>query len=112
MAKATEYEVRCPRCNVTFPVGTKRCLHCGGGTGPSRSASTRATWDDQAGRFVVRDDVEDVSGRRPILQPRPFDAEPEEMEEGGRGGLLRAGITLVWILLAVGFSLMRACSEQ
>ena len=29
----TPYEVLCHHCNVTFPVGTKRCVHCGGRLG-------------------------------------------------------------------------------
>ncbi len=31
--KASPYEVRCPRCDVSFPVGTRTCLHCGGPNG-------------------------------------------------------------------------------
>ena len=30
--KASPYEVRCLRCDVSFPVGTRTCLHCGGPT--------------------------------------------------------------------------------
>jgi len=33
LEKASPYEVRCPRCDVSFPVGTRTCLHCGGATG-------------------------------------------------------------------------------
>lgn len=29
----TPYEVYCHACRVTFPVGTRRCLHCGGRLG-------------------------------------------------------------------------------
>ena len=29
------YEVRCAQCDVSFPVGTKVCIHCGGRTGKS-----------------------------------------------------------------------------
>ncbi len=31
--KSSPYEVRCPRCDVSFPVETKTCIHCGGPTG-------------------------------------------------------------------------------
>lgn len=44
------------------------------------------------------------------LRPLPVDDEPEE-DETPRGGILRAAITLIWILLAVGFSVARACSD-
>lgn len=26
----TPYEVYCYQCHVTFPAGTRRCIHCGG----------------------------------------------------------------------------------
>lgn len=31
--KGSPYEVRCPRCDVSFPVETRICIHCGGPTG-------------------------------------------------------------------------------
>ena len=38
------YEVYCYQCNVTAPVGTRRCLHCGerlsGARNPQRAALT------------------------------------------------------------------------
>ena len=33
--EASPYEVRCARCDVSFPVETRSCLHCGGATGPA-----------------------------------------------------------------------------
>jgi len=39
-SKASPYEVRCARCDVSFPVEAKTCMHCGGPTGkPGRFAS-------------------------------------------------------------------------
>ena len=37
----TPYEVYCFRCRVTFPIGSRQCLHCGGplfGTGERAAA--------------------------------------------------------------------------
>jgi hypothetical protein len=31
--KTSPYEVRCPRCDVSFPTETRQCIHCGGPTG-------------------------------------------------------------------------------
>jgi len=112
MAKASEYEVHCPQCNVTFPVGTKRCLHCGAPTGPSPRSDSRARWNDTSRRYEAA--PAGAGGPEFMLRPRPVDAEPddEEMADVGRGGLLRVGVTVLWILLAVGFSVLRACSER
>ena len=39
-SEASPYEVRCARCDVSFPVEAKTCMHCGGPTGkPGRFAS-------------------------------------------------------------------------
>jgi hypothetical protein len=112
MAKASEYEVHCPRCRVTFPVGTKRCVHCGGRTGQRVESEGRPVWDDRSGRFrVVTAGGSDVESTQ---RPLAFDAEPEEDEadQTGRGGILRVAVTVVWILLAVAFSILRACQER
>lgn len=33
------FEVRCPHCDVSFPVETRTCVHCGGKTVPSTGAT-------------------------------------------------------------------------
>ena len=88
------YEVSCPSCRVTFPVGTRRCMHCGGATATPETAA-----------------------RLQALSELPFDlepaeeaaveAEPEEAPQR-RGG---RGLALMWIFLALAASLYRACSE-
>jgi len=110
MSKAYEYEVRCPHCNVSFPVGTKRCLHCGARTvhGPA----ARAASGDDALPFLAamsRDEARPGDVRRPL----PIDAPDEDEEQTlARGGLVRAAITGLWILVAIGFSILRACTEK
>lgn len=38
----TPFEVRCLSCETSFPVGTKRCIHCGGRiAGPRKRAAPR-----------------------------------------------------------------------
>jgi hypothetical protein len=76
--------VYCHRCNVTFPVGTKRCIHCGGRVGGER----------------FRPDLELPPGAGDL------DLEPGV---GRRSGL--SPFTLVWVaLLLVGY-LYRACTD-
>lgn len=41
----TPYEVYCFRCRVTFPIGSRHCLHCGG---PLFGAGERADASDLA----------------------------------------------------------------
>lgn len=33
MPEASTYEVRCERCQTSFALGTKQCVHCGGAIG-------------------------------------------------------------------------------
>lgn len=110
MSKPYEYEVRCPSCNVSFPTGTKKCIHCGGRTGPSHGpgAQMRAGFTNEA--FDPSQPEQGIQADEDLLRPLPVDGEPEE-EPSPRSGLLRSAITLVWILLAVGFSVVRACSD-
>jgi hypothetical protein len=112
MADVSEYEVRCPRCNVTFPIGTKVCLHCGGATGPSSGARGRIRFGE-APHASTAPAAPDTA-RFELVQPAravPIDGLPEEEEVPQRGGWIRGAGTLVWILLAIGISVARSCSE-
>jgi hypothetical protein len=84
------FEVRCERCRVTFPVGTRRCIHCGGPTGGA------------PGKFALR--LESAAGE-------PGQAELEPDFELGRRRLV-SPLTLVWVALIVAGYLVRACSGQ
>jgi hypothetical protein len=113
MAEVTEYEVRCPRCNVSFPVGTRTCLHCGGRTMRGEQAASLRRGEPLPSPFEPRTrgaPGEPVETGLP--RPLPVDVEQEEEEQSTRGRLLRAGVTVLWILLAIGFSAARACSER
>lgn len=82
----TPYEVYCYSCRVSFPVGTKRCLHCGGpvGRGAERAVLQRAL-------------------------PRTHEQEVAEEELPTRSGRL-SPIAIVWLVLALGGALYRACA--
>jgi len=83
------YEVRCHSCNVSFPAGTKRCLHCGGRTGVAPAA------------ILLQEDG------RPALSAEAAEA----MVEPGQGrSPFRIGLGLVWLVMALIASLARVCS--
>jgi len=108
MAEASPYEVRCSSCDVSFPVETRRGMHCGGRTGPS-------VWRvGQAPPDLLESDQARHEFEAPVLTspsgPEPFETEESE-PRGNVRGRLNAGVSLIWIVLAVGFSIMRACGE-
>ena len=84
----TAYEVRCYNCNVSFPPGTKRCMHCGGRTGQKP-----------------------VPGPIPGMEPpHPLELEDMEDENPLRRGPARLLMGAVWVLLALVASLYRVCT--
>jgi hypothetical protein len=87
------YEVYCNRCGVTFPVGTRRCVHCGGPT--SRQRGGRA-------EGPLRIELAELPG---------FEPEPglEEEEVIPRRRVL-SPIALLWVALAVSMTVYRACT--
>ena len=91
--ETSAYEVRCPRCDVTFPVGTPRCIHCGGPTGPGEAPGLRA-------------------GMRSLplpAGPGRESSDEDEAEARPRGALSR-GVAVLWLLAALAVSIYRACS--
>jgi hypothetical protein len=85
----TPYEVYCYHCRVTFPVGTTRCLHCGGRVG------------GQPPRIVFG-----RTGPEPVAPPEAIGVEDELPSRAAR----LSPIALVWLMLAVGGALYRACA--
>lgn len=82
------YEVRCAQCRVSFPVGTKRCLHCGG--------------------HLTRDRLPP----QPIVYP-PLVETPEEFadEEASKRSSRVSPISVLWIVAALGVAIQRACAS-
>lgn len=114
MEGVVEYEVRCPRCDVSFPTGTKRCIHCGGRTARSGSRglegpATRAERALARAAAARETELHPEGGRS--AQPISFEPDEEELQDR-RPGLVRSAVTLLWVLLAVAFSIIRACSQE
>jgi hypothetical protein len=81
---ANPYEVYCTRCRVSFPVGTKACMHCGQ---PIRAPGAAAALI--GARSAGGDEAADE------LPMRTVSFSP---------------MTLVWVLVAVGTVIYRACT--
>lgn len=105
-----QYEVWCHRCNVTFPVGTRVCMHCGGRTRAEPPPRSRfAASEPRLKLGDPRSYAETGEMQRfelPVAQDESVEEEPM------RRSMLRAGMTLLWmILLAAGYA-WRTCSPQ
>jgi hypothetical protein len=99
------FEVRCHRCNVSFPIGTKVCLHCGGRTGepaaPVLLSEIRAlSRPDGDGAPLLSQDGELAEA------PAGDEAEP------GRRSLFGTAMSLFWVLLLVGGYFFRSCVSE
>ncbi|MBW2268021.1 MAG: hypothetical protein JRH16_05560 [Deltaproteobacteria bacterium] len=90
----TPFEVFCHSCKVTFALGTKRCVHCGGrllrrgGGGPAMGLS------------------------HPAAPPEATDAPEAVIVEEQASGRLRlpfSPMTLLWLVLIAGTVAQRAC---
>ena len=113
MAKGGAFEVRCPSCNVTFPVGTRQCIHCGGRTTkPARLPEGVHAAEGQISSEPIHV-MPTPKGREQTL-PGTADAIPAEdgiEEEEYERSWARTIFNLLFIALAIGISVMRACSE-
>ncbi len=107
-APATLYEVRCHRCEVSFPVGTKRCMYCGGKPGgqplfPSILHADPLEELAPMGEFQTRE----ADSQPP---PAPIEIDEEETETP-RAALFRILGNLSWIIVFAAFTLYRSCTE-
>ena len=78
----TPFEVYCYECRVTFPVGTRSCVHCGRPIGPPPG----------------------VRVSNPLAPDGDAGEPPEALSAARRFG----GLSL-WVLLALGAALSRLC---
>jgi hypothetical protein len=92
-AEQPRVEVYCNRCHVSFPVGTRRCIHCGG-----RLESVRRWTEDGP----LPPELEFV----PHPEAHFEDIGEEEMPR--RSGF--SPLTLVWVALLLAGYLYRACA--
>ncbi len=103
------YEVRCARCEVSFPVETRRCLHCGGPTGRPGTGVALESWVSSNGE--VDDEFPEPTG---LLLPGQDGREietPDEPSSIGRS-LIRSLGGFVWIIVLIGFTLARNCGGE
>jgi hypothetical protein len=80
------YEVYCNHCNVTFPAGTRRCLHCGGRLSRER-------------------------GMAGAVPPQPLELEHVEEEEVSRRSPF-SPVVLLWLVVFVVGTIYRACAGE
>ena len=110
------YEVWCHSCNVTFPPEARRCMHCGGRLQPDPPG--RRLRDKAPREFQLPPmgfgDAATLPRQSTVFGPAAGDPanEPIELEEEPvKRSLLRAGMTVLWmVLLAAGYA-WRACSQ-
>ncbi len=86
------YEVYCHQCHVTAPVGTRRCIHCGGVLSRGEQDSRRAALAALMGAEI----------------PEPEEATAEPAPTIGSV----APKIIMWILLLVGGFLYRFCADR
>ena len=102
------YEVRCPRCDVSFPVETRKCVHCGGQTeSPDRVAILESLVQASAG---PTDEFPDPMHAIPDQKERELDTSDEPSSLGRT--LIRSLGGLVWVIVLIGFTLARNCGGE
>jgi hypothetical protein len=100
------FETRCPRCKVSYPIETRRCVHCGGPTERPAAAAS-------APRAPLRPAARPPGGAPagPIPPPPAVEEEADEEIQLQRRGFTR-GIGLLWVVLALAASIYRACTGE
>lgn len=123
MAKPQEpfYEIRCQRCDVSFPPETKVCMHCGERIRPQSQVLTSSSSLEEALMNVLPSDVRERAQREYEPQPSvekvsaesnfgevdtPHEAEGTEEPRFSKSKLLG---NLVWIVLAILASAFQVC---
>lgn len=94
--RPTPYEVYCQRCRVSFPVGTRSCIHCGERIGRGRSPAPAPA------------PLRPGARRRPAGVPPPVMDDVED-ELPTRSGLM-SPVAILWLVLILGGAIYRACS--
>jgi len=94
------FEVRCHRCDVSFPAGTKRCMYCGGkpSAGPPGVEPLDLRTVEQQAQSIVFERTHPAG----LPQEAPVDEEEVEPELTLRQALPRVAMSLVWVALLGG----------
>ena len=97
----SSYEVWCPSCQVTFSPGTKRCVHCGGRTTAERGAAIGA----------LRELAVVPAFSEEIVVTSADPPGPLEEEAPRTRSFLRAGMSVMWLVVLGAMYLWRACAS-
>ncbi len=111
------YEIRCQRCDVSFPPETKVCIHCGERIRPQRQVLTSIPALEDAFQGIIPADALAGKSSSAVLPgspgmeipENPSGAIEEEEEEQPRFSKSRLLGNLVWIVLAVLASAFQVC---
>lgn len=123
------YEARCARCDVTFPIETKICVHCGGSTGAGRTGpfGLRSNKQSSPGYSTGSDPFDSAYGMEDDEfvfreEAASTTSSPNSNKELGDGvesersspvkSLMRSMGGVIWVLLLIGFSLARSCGGE
>jgi hypothetical protein len=115
------YEIRCDRCNVSFPPETKVCFHCGERLGPRRQVLDSAPTLEEAFKHLMPADPTSKNSDPNLLnasrvspgvayESGPIAGQEQEQEQEPRSTKARLLGNFVWIALAVVFTVYRACN--
>lgn len=97
------YEVRCNDCNVSFPPGTKTCLHCKGRLGKRRPQAPPAPTMRTQGMPAEASRELEATGFAEQIAAR------EEEESSTPRRVIRLGVNLLWILGAIVVTAAQMC---
>lgn len=97
------HEAWCPRCSVSHPLGTQRCLHCGHGVMPVRPIESMrsATTTPAPSAYEFPSALDATAEADAPAAPSPRAASP-----------LKIGMNVIWVALFVVVTLVRVCSER
>lgn len=97
------YEVRCHRCNVSFPPETKVCLHCGGRTGEPREPLA-LTELPGLGSAAEEESL-------PFDPQAPGEVAAGDGTEAVRRSVFGTVVNLLWVALLIGGYLFHTCGR-
>ena len=118
MSVGSAYEIRCEDCKVSFPPGTKTCIHCGRKLGSRlpnlrpRSQRPGALGRSQQ-QALIRGESEAIEDFFPKTLQDELDqqrfGESEEPDASTSRSALRVGVNLLWIIGAVLITVLQMC---
>ena len=112
MQVVSKYEIECSACDVKYPPGQKRCVHCGGRTAPSLVDMGEAppALSEGVGQVVREPEPPQFGdGEEMIFMPAGTGSSEEDASRGG--GFRKFG-GLLWVAIFAVITLIRACFEE